>query len=64
MKGTHINEPIVSFYKTDSIKITCSNEVNYEVDGEIGQTRALNIRLLKGGIDLRVPKSSTLKELT
>lgn len=64
MKGTHINEPIVSFHKTDSIQITCSNEVNYEVDGEIGQTRSLNIRLIKGGLDLRVPKSSTLKELT
>lgn len=62
MKGTHIDEPIVSFYKTQAIRIQCKEPVNIQTDGEVTQNTILDVRIEKQALKMRVPRSSTLVE--
>ncbi len=62
MKGTHVNEKIVTFVKADSFKLQTSEPVNMGSDGETQVETEIVFRLMKGGLTLRVPKASLLKE--
>ena len=62
MKGTHVKEPIVQFYKTEAIRIQCSEKVNIQTDGEVTQNTILDVRIEKRALKMRVPKHSLLEE--
>jgi len=61
MKGTHINESIVRFYKTSAIRIRCQGGASIQTDGELTQLEDLDIRMLAKGLKIRVPLSSSLE---
>lgn len=60
MKGTHIDEPIVKFYKTQAIRIETILDNNVQSDGEMFRTKILDVRILPKSVQLRVPEESAL----
>ena len=62
MKGTHVGIPEVKFYQTDRITLVSDTPVLYGCDGEPILESKIEYRLVKGGLNLRVPKASPLHE--
>ncbi len=62
MKGKHVGLKEVRFYQTDRLTLISDTPVLYGCDGEPVLETKIEYRLVKGGLALRVPKSSPLKE--
>jgi len=56
-KGTHVDLPIAHFLKGKDIKIENNIEAVYSLDGEIVSEKIMHIRLMVGGLRLRLPKA-------
>jgi diacylglycerol kinase (ATP) len=62
MKGTHINEPIAHFFKTERFTLKSEGNVDIAFDGEALVGDRFDYTIIKGGLYMRVPKASTLDE--
>ncbi len=60
-KGTHVNEPEVKFYRSDSFELKTDRLCSVSCDGETSKQDKINFKLVKNGLSLRVPGASTLK---
>ncbi|TFG81934.1 MAG: diacylglycerol kinase family lipid kinase [Erysipelotrichales bacterium] len=60
MKGTHINEPIAHFFKADQFTLKSEGNVDIAFDGEALVGDRFDYHIIKGGLYMRVPQSSTL----
>jgi diacylglycerol kinase (ATP) len=55
--GTHIDNPLVSYFQTDELQIECNNSepVILDIDGEKGDTLPVTIKIIPHAIHLYVP---------
>ncbi len=59
-KGTHVNESVVEFFKSDTLEIKTTKLSAVTCDGETSKQDMIMFRLIKDGLVLRVPQASTL----
>jgi diacylglycerol kinase (ATP) len=61
MKGTHIKERVVRFYKIKQMSLEGEFEMNAQTDGEGMVTQKIEFAIVSKGLKLRVPLASKLK---
>lgn len=60
-KGTHVNEKVVQFFRSDTLEIMTRKLSAVSCDGETSKQDTIIFRLIKDGLVLRVPQASSLK---
>jgi diacylglycerol kinase (ATP) len=60
-KGTHVNEPEVKFYRSNQFELKTEKLCSVSCDGETNKQDRIVFKLVKDGLCLRVPQSSSLK---
>ena len=56
IRGEHVGDPNLYHFQADSIKITCTEGFETDIDGERGPDFPLDIEVIKHGIKVFVPK--------
>lgn len=59
--GKHEGVPEIKYKMLDSFDFKCDDIVTYACDGEIFKDNHIKFSMMKGALDLRVPKASNLK---
>lgn len=52
LKGEHLEDSRVLYFKTDELNIECHEDIVTDIDGEKGPDFPLNIKCLKGGLSV------------
>ena len=60
MSGTHVNSPIVHFFKADQFTLKIEESVDISLDGEPSVGDHFDYQIIKGGLYMRVPQASKL----
>jgi len=55
-RGAHIDNPKIEYMQASHIKISCAQDIIYDIDGEIGKNFPIDVHCLHNAVNLILPK--------